>query len=128
MSEDRFAIYDGPIIEELNNLSDTHILALSNSLKQILASKDDVAVKTHLETKNIHFDVEMPSIRADENSMITSAIRNNEAMNKEVFSLLLLNRFIPVSQGNAVGAGGVTGKASSEVLSNQLTLSVLLQV
>ena len=70
---------------------------------------------------NIEFDLLLPSLRDDEEAIIKSSIESNGSMNKEVFALLLLNRFVPITEGGIGSMSGAGGKSTTEVLSNQLS-------
>jgi hypothetical protein len=70
---------------------------------------------------DILFDINLPTMRENDNMIVKNAINGTGDMNKQVFSLLLLNRFIPVNQSLGFNASGVGGATSSEVLSNQLS-------
>ena len=72
---------------------------------------------------NIGFDILLP--RSDENakSAVRSLVSTDQEMNKQVFSLLILNKFLPQSdveemEGDRLGFVEAT---TSEVLSNQLS-------
>ena len=72
---------------------------------------------------NIGFDVSIP--RSDENakSVLRNLVSTEQEMNKQVFSLLILNKFLPRSdveekEGDRLG---FVETATSEVLSNQLS-------
>jgi hypothetical protein len=71
---------------------------------------------------NIHFDINLP--RSDENakSIVRSIVNNETEMNKQVFALLLLNKFLPSEYSSGGSSGGsVLGNTTSEMLSNQLS-------
>jgi len=79
-------------------------------------------------TPDISFDINLPTADEDTKSKVNSVLyvnnqeENIQELNRQVFSLLVLNRFLPV-----IGAEATTGNAnvgattSSELLSNQLS-------
>ncbi|HSV87824.1 MAG TPA: translocation/assembly module TamB domain-containing protein [Bacteroidales bacterium] len=87
-----------------------------------------VPVETHLALRGklfnptISFDIALPG--ADENTreMLSRVITTEQEVNRQVFSLLILNRFMPssIDQYNTALGFGV-GSTSSELLSNQLS-------
>ncbi len=74
-----------------------------------------------LSNPQFDFDVFLPASTADVNSTVRSAINSSGSMNKQIFSLLLLNRFVPVTDQGGFSAGGAGGSSGSELLSNQLS-------
>lgn len=87
-----------------------------------------VPVETHLYLRGklfnpaISFGITLPG--ADENTreMLSRVITTEQEVNRQVFSLLILNRFMPssIDQYNTALGFGV-GTTSSELLSNQLS-------
>ncbi|MFQ5335513.1 MAG: translocation/assembly module TamB domain-containing protein, partial [Flavobacteriales bacterium] len=75
-----------------------------------------------LASPSIAFDIDLPKSDEKIQSDVASAIGTQEEMNKQVFTLLMLNRFKSpggaTSSANRVGIGSST---TSELLSNQLT-------
>jgi hypothetical protein len=67
----------------------------------------------------LSFDIELPTTDEATKSMVKSAIPTEEEMNKQIFSLLIMNRFAPPAQG--LSSGGAMGATSSDLLANQLT-------
>ncbi|MCO6498804.1 MAG: translocation/assembly module TamB [Vicingus serpentipes] len=79
-------------------------------------------------TPDINFDINLPTADEDTKSKLKSILyvnnqqENIQELNRQVFSLLVLNRFLP-----AIGADATSGNAnvgattSSELLSNQLS-------
>lgn len=67
------------------------------------------------------FGFDLPD-RYDDYESVLMNLEDGE-QNKQVFGLLLLNKFFPVSQGfaNLGGNNNALGKSSSEVISNQLS-------
>ncbi|MDA9262078.1 translocation/assembly module TamB, partial [Flavobacteriales bacterium] len=81
----------------------------------------------NLMTPTIDFAIELPRANETERAVIANLMDTKQEMNKQVFSLLLLNRFLPTSNNTSNtddGGRGNTGAVSttaSEILSNQLS-------
>ncbi len=73
----------------------------------------------------IRFDVEIPDLRKDETtaSLVKKYMSSDQEISKQVFNLLILNRYAPVVGGSASGGGTEAGLGAnaSEILSNQLS-------
>ena len=70
----------------------------------------------------ITFDISLPGSDEGTREMIERLITTEQEMNRQVFSLLVLNRFLPTTPdqyNTALGYG--VGSTSSELLSNQLS-------
>ncbi len=70
----------------------------------------------------ISFDIDIPGGDEGTREMIERMISTEQEMNRQVFSLLVLNRFLPTTAdqyNTALGYG--VGNTSSELLSNQLS-------
>jgi len=72
-------------------------------------------------TPNISFDVNLPSLPESDvaNQLLDKNTLSEQEMNQQIFSLLLINRFVPPDQ--QVHTAGIGSSSSSEVLSNQLS-------
>ncbi len=71
---------------------------------------------------SISFEIVVPGGDEQTREMIETAITTDQEMNRQVFSLLVLNRFMPATAdqyNTALGYG--VGTTSSELLSNQLS-------
>lgn len=74
---------------------------------------------------NIEFDIVLP--RADETAKtaLTNLVQTKQELNKQVFSLLILNRFLPpanyVSDDDSRAGAGAVSSTASELLSNQVS-------
>lgn len=70
----------------------------------------------------ISFDIRVPGGDENTRELIERVITTEQEMNRQVFSLLVLNRFVPTTfdqYNTALGYG--VGSTSSELLSNQLS-------
>lgn len=96
--------------------------------------KKRIPVDLKLEMKNkmmnpdINFDIDLPTADGDTRSKVRSVLyvsdqeENVQELNKQVFSLLVLNSFLPPSGAeSSYGRAGVGSTTSSELLSNQLS-------
>ncbi len=86
-----------------------------------------VDVKLYMRNKllspDITFGVELPTVTEVIRSQVLSYINNEQELNRQVFSLLLLRTFVtPLQLQNTSGvsAGNAAGNNASELLSNQL--------
>lgn len=108
---------------------------LRTSLYDLAANQTDtsdlyrrrVPVETvlHLQDKlfnpTINFDIQLPGADESAREMIERIITTEQEMNRQVFSLLILNRFVPPEEGFNTALGYGMGSTSSELLSNQLS-------
>jgi hypothetical protein len=111
------------------------IYRLRTSLFDLAANQSDtsdfyrrrVPIETvlHLQDKlfnpSISFEIQLPGGDETTRDMIERLILTDQEMNRQVFSLLILNRFVPPEDGfnNALSYG--MGSTSFELLSNQLS-------
>lgn len=67
------------------------------------------------------FDIDLPKSDENTKTLVKTLINNEQEMNKQIFSLLILNRFMPYGnlQTSALSTG--LGTTSTELLSNQLS-------
>lgn len=72
-----------------------------------------------LEEQDIDFDIKLPSVDQNTQSIFATAIQAEQERNRQVFSLLILNSFMPTSGSGSTGSFTNTG--SAELLSNQLS-------
>lgn len=79
----------------------------------------------NLMNPEIGFDVKLPSVDEGVRTQVQSALNTTDDMNKQVFSLIVLNRFVPSDATAAPtensGIGGATAATGTELLSNQLS-------
>jgi hypothetical protein len=79
----------------------------------------------HLQDKlfnpSVSFDIQLPGGDESTREMIERIITTEQEMNRQVFSLLILNRFVPPEDGFNTALGYGMGSTSSELLSNQLS-------
>ena len=80
-------------------------------------------MRDHLLNPDITFGIELPTVSEVIRSQVMGYINNEQELNRQVFSLLLLRTFVtPLQLQNqsGVSAGGAVGNNASELLSNQL--------
>ena len=111
------------------------IYRLRTSLFDLAANQTDtsdfyrrrVPVETvlHLQDKlfnpSVSFDIQLPGGDESTREMIERIITTDQEMNRQVFSLLILNRFVPPEDGFNTALSYGMGSTSSELLSNQLS-------
>ncbi|MDF2448727.1 MAG: hypothetical protein K0R26_1231 [Bacteroidota bacterium] len=81
-------------------------------------------MKGKLTSPDITFGIELPTIDESSRSAIRSILSDENEMNRQVFSLLLLRSFVtPISLAGSGGisAGGAAAATGSEMLSNKMT-------
>jgi hypothetical protein len=89
-----------------------------------------VEVLMHLSKKlmnpDIAFDVKLPTVDEGVRTQVASALATPDDLNKQVFSLIVLNRFLPSDatggspdNGNVLGVGATS--TTAELVSNQLS-------
>ncbi|MGY6562118.1 MAG: translocation/assembly module TamB domain-containing protein [Luteibaculaceae bacterium] len=75
----------------------------------------------------ISFDIKAPTVDENARAQLRTAIEQEDERNRQVFALLLLNKFLPVmGQGSEEFTGGASGAqlgaaTTAEMLSNQLS-------
>ena len=82
----------------------------------------DVNIKLEHDLMNpdINFDIQVPKASESVKTSLKSILLNKEEMNKQVFSLLILNQFITPNHLNMGDYDKINSISTSEVLSNQL--------
>jgi len=73
----------------------------------------------------INFDIELPAATETERSQLSSIASTTQQLNQQVFSLLILNRFLPVAQtadNQALsGVSGFGAATTSDFVSSQIS-------
>lgn len=73
----------------------------------------------------INFDIGIPTVDASTRQLVLSYINSDQEMNRQVFSLLILNSFVTpyqlANKDDGPNALGAVGSNSTEMLSNQLS-------
>lgn len=100
---------------------------LTNDINKYKARSDiEVVMKLteNLMTPTIDFFIELPRADETERGVIANLMQTKQELNKQVFALLLLNRFLPpqnTNNQNGIETSGAVGATASELLSNQLS-------
>ncbi|MFH0866656.1 MAG: translocation/assembly module TamB domain-containing protein [Bacteroidota bacterium] len=69
----------------------------------------------------ITFDIDLPKSDESTKTLVKTLINNEQEMNKQIFSLLVLNRFMPLEKIQYTAISSGLGSTSTELLSNQLS-------
>lgn len=84
-----------------------------------------LAMRNELLSPEINFDINIPTVDAGVRQQVMSYINTDAEMNRQVFSLLILNSFVTPPQLTGAGTGPDVASAgfanTSELLSNQLS-------
>jgi hypothetical protein len=95
----------------------------SEAYKKRVPVEVGMRLRDRLMNPEIAFSVRLPSVDESMRAQVNSAISTEQELNRQVFALIALNRFVPPPQ--YVGAGSVGGNAAgtttSELLSNQVS-------
>lgn len=107
-------------------------LLMSMDTSDVLKKRIPVDLVLHMKNSllapDINFDIVLPTADEDTKSKVKSVLyvssheENIQELNRQVFSLLVLNRFLPPPGTDGVaGNAGLEKTATSELLSNQLS-------
>ena len=108
----RTALYElGPVVTAA--YTDTSELKKRVPVEVVLKMTDNYM------NPDLSFSFELPP-KYDEISALLNGLDEGER-NKQVFSLLILNKFMPISGGGVSSSANAVGSNGSEVLSNQLS-------
>lgn len=91
--------------------------------------REDVNVVLNLNGKllnpEISFEIELPAATETERSQLSSIASTTQQLNQQVFSLLILNRFLPVTQTAdnqaLAGVSGLGAATTSDFVSSQIS-------
>ncbi len=83
----------------------------------------DLDLSGKLTSPDIAFKIDLPSVDNDTREVVESYLSNTDELTTQVFSLLIVNSFMPVGSGlGGTGFGSQLGVTNSvDILSNQLT-------
>lgn len=91
-------------------------------------AREDVNVVLNLTEKLmnpvIDFGIELPQMTELERSQLASVVSTTQQLNQQVFSLLILNRFLPIGVGSSdatSGFGGLGSATTSDFVSTQIS-------
>lgn len=100
---------------------------MSEDVRERYRNKSEVEVVMNLSNSlfnpDLMFDIRVPRVDENAKAVVRSLIDTDEEKNKQVFSLLILNRFLPRMDmaDNASGGLGLGQTITSELLSTQLS-------
>ena len=131
----RIVWYGDPFNAQIDLLANYRLRA---PLYDIMYEKNDayrrrvpVDVVMHLRDKlmnpEINFEVRLPTVDEATRAQVNSVLSTDQALNQQVFSLIVLNRFLPSQSAGAPqgGAGGLASEGASatgwELMSNQVS-------
>lgn len=108
------------------------LATLLNDSSQQFKKKVPVNVRMHLLNQlaqpDVEFEIELPTIDATTRQRVNAILyaggtaKNNPLITQQVFSLLVLNRFVPMAGNNtATGEGNAGLQSGTELLSNQVS-------
>ena len=103
-------------------LSDEMQMESAEMYRQRMPVETVLMLEDQLLNPSISFDIDVSNGNENTRELIQRAITTDQEMNRQVFSLLVLNRFMPPTfdqYDTALGYG--VGTTSSELLSNQLS-------
>lgn len=93
--------------------------------------RENVNVVLNLEDKlmnpSLSFDIELPQATETERAQLASLVSTTQQLNQQVFSLLILNRFLPVTPSQeeqavtVTGVGGFGTTTTSDFVSTQIS-------
>lgn len=101
------------------SLIDLNLPIDSTAAKRKVPVEVDLAMKNNFLAPDLSFDIRLPNSDDNTQALMNSLIQTEEELNKQVFSLMIMNRFSPPQSG--LQTGGAVGATSSELLANQLT-------
>lgn len=81
-------------------------------------------MKDKLLTPEITFGINLPTVNEEKRQQVMGYINNEQELNRQVFSLLLLKSFVTplaLNTQSGVNAGNAVGANATEMLSNQLS-------
>ncbi len=84
-----------------------------------------MSLRDRLLNPEIGFEVKLPSVDESVKAQVLSALSTDQEMNRQVFALIVLNRFLPppsyVSAGSPTSGGLAAGTTGFELMSNQIS-------
>lgn len=125
--------YGDPLDAQLDLQAQYRVRA---SLYDIMFEKNDaykkrvpvdvvMRLRDNLMNPEIEFDVRMPSVDDNIRTQVQSVLSTEQERNRQVFSLIVLNRFVQpqsmAGSGSPSAGGNVVGTTGSELLSNQVS-------
>jgi hypothetical protein len=101
------------------------MLAYGTAAAEAFRRRVPIDVVMHLREKltnpEISFEVRLPTVDEAVRTQVNSALSTEQELNTQVFSLIVLNRFMAPSAGAALTAGSAVGTTGGELMSNQVS-------
>lgn len=99
------------------------MLEKSEAYKKRVPVEVVMQLKDKLLNPDITFEVRLPSVDEGVRTQVNSVLSNPDEMNKQVFSLIVMNKFTPPSTiaSASGGSGNFAQTTGSELLSNQVS-------
>lgn len=94
-------------------------LLQDETLSKRVNTRVNLFMRNHLLKPDLTFGIDFPGVEEAVRSRANVALNNEEQVNRQVFSILLLNSFSPPEGG--LQTSGTAGATSSELLANQLS-------
>jgi hypothetical protein len=91
------------------------------SYKNRVPVECEMNLKGNLLKPNVSFDINLPGLNENLKNEIKSQMSTDEELNKQVFAILVLNRFLPSSNNPQNGGSGLGNATTSELISSQIT-------
>jgi hypothetical protein len=89
--------------------------------KKLFPYNCDMYLTGKLTAPQIKFNIDLPTVDEASRQIVDGYLSNGDEMNRQVFSLLILNSFLPVQErANNTSIVGTAGLNSTEFLSDQL--------
>ncbi|MCQ2185981.1 MAG: translocation/assembly module TamB [Bacteroidales bacterium] len=92
--------------------------------KEAISNSRDVECEIHvtdrLSDPSVKFNIEIPDLSPDVRSMVESALSTEDKMQKQFFSLMLTNSFIPDEQGGVFNNNNILFSNLSEIMASQV--------
>lgn len=107
------------IYKTRSSLEDLGLPIDSSAARRKVPVEVDLAMKNNFLSPDLTFGIRLPNSDDNTQTLLNSVIQTEEELNKQVFSLMIMNRFSPPQSG--LQTGGAVGATSTELLANQLT-------
>lgn len=108
-----------------NLRASTYDLLQDTSNRKRIPVELSLQLTGNLFNPNVKFKIDVPGLDASLQNQLSSRLSTEEELNRQVFSLLVLNRFSPPEEGRNTasesGSSNSVGANAGELLSNQVT-------
>lgn len=108
-----------------NLRASTYDLLQDTSNRKRIPVELSLQLTGNLFNPNVRFKIDVPGLDASLQNQLSSRLSTEQELNRQVFSLLVLNRFSPPEEGkntaNESGSSNSVGANAGELLSNQVS-------